>query len=254
MKPPSPSSDHFKGKSVAEHLKEARLKGSIASGEIHGTELPGHISAAADSTKDTACALLIFWAVASAFITNQSILLPLFATFAFGWIVWKAGRSALLGYGRLERLHRVIEEERWEIQHNREQEKQELREMYEVKGFSGQLLDEVVDVLMADDNRLLRVMLEEELGLSLEVYEHPLKQAFGAGLGALATSALMVGALAFWSTWGIPLFALMIVMASSAIIAKKEKRYLLGSVIWNFALTLFSSAGAYFLARYIANS
>ncbi len=33
---------------------------------------------------------------------------------------------------------------------------------------------------MADDNRLLRVMLEEELGLTLEAYEHPLKQAFGA--------------------------------------------------------------------------
>ena len=32
---------------------------------------------------------------------------------------------------------------------------------------------------MADGDRLLRVMLEEELGFSLEVYDHPLKQALG---------------------------------------------------------------------------
>ncbi len=242
--------DHFKGKNVAEHLKEARKRGAIATGEIHGTELPGHISASADSAKDTANAFLILWAVSSAFVIKT--LTPLLLTFAFGWVIWKAGRSALLGYARLERLHRVIEEERWEIEHHRDQEKQELREMYEVKGFSGKLLDQVVDTLMADDNRLLRVMLEEELGLTLEVYQHPLKQAFGAAIGAITASGFILLAYQLWPSFGVPLAASLLVMLSANIIANMEKRKKLPAVIWNFTLSLFASAAAYFLARFIS--
>ena len=58
-------------------------------------------------------------------------------------------------------------EERFEIAHHRGQEKEELTELYALKGFKGELLDQVINVLMADDNRLLSVMLEEELGLEL---------------------------------------------------------------------------------------
>ncbi len=37
----------------------------------------------------------------------------------------------------------TIEEERWEIQHHRAQERLELTEMYAAKGLSGKLLEEV---------------------------------------------------------------------------------------------------------------
>ncbi|NGX37337.1 MAG: hypothetical protein K1000chlam2_00491 [Chlamydiae bacterium] len=240
--------EHFKGKNVAEHLRDARKKGAVATAEVHGTELPGHFSAAADSAKETALAFLILWAIGTTL--GYPLLIP-FIAFGFGWFLWKTGRSALLGWGRLERLHRVIEEERWEIEHHRDQEKQELREMYEAKGFSGKLLDEVVDVLMADDNRLLRVMLEEELGLSLEVYEHPLKQALGAALGVLITATAALCAYYFWPYFGIPLICLLVVIIASKMTAKYEKRRLLNSVIWNFALTLFVTASVYFLGKLI---
>ncbi|MCX6990143.1 MAG: hypothetical protein NTX49_03645 [Chlamydiae bacterium] len=55
------STDHFDGKEAAEHLKEARLKGMIASSEVHGMEMPGHIAAFADTVKDTSMALLVIW-------------------------------------------------------------------------------------------------------------------------------------------------------------------------------------------------
>jgi hypothetical protein len=116
----------------------------------------------------------------SLFFSFSTPLFLMLSLFSFGWAVWKTGRSALLGWGRMERLHRLIEEERWEIQHHRAQERRELGEMYRAKGFDGKLLEEVLDVLMSDDNRLLKVMLEEELGLTLEAYEHPLRQAIGA--------------------------------------------------------------------------
>ncbi len=101
--------DHFEGKSVIEHLKAARAKGALAAAEIHGTEMPGHLSAAADAARDTAVVLILLWIL----FPDQPLLFFLFAT---GLFLWKIGRSALLGWARLERLHRVIEEERWEIQ------------------------------------------------------------------------------------------------------------------------------------------
>ena len=53
------SHTHFEGKNPLQHVIDARKKGQIASAEIHGTELPGHYSAAADAAKETALILLI---------------------------------------------------------------------------------------------------------------------------------------------------------------------------------------------------
>ena len=55
------SPKHFEGQDALTHLKKARKKGAIASAETHGTEMPGHLSAGADSAKETALLLLILW-------------------------------------------------------------------------------------------------------------------------------------------------------------------------------------------------
>lgn len=240
-------SDHFKGKDVYEHLKEARARGAKATQEIHGTEAPGHLVAATDSLKETAIVLLGFWILLLAFRASAPV--TLLAIFSIGWILWKGGRSALLGWGRLERLHRLIEEERYEIQHHRAQEKQELRGMYEQKGFTGELLDQVVEVLMADDNRLLRVMLEEELGLTLETYEHPLKQAVGAAVGAfIAGIGALIGAF-FAGMWGITIVLLLLFSIATLMTAKREGNALIKSLIWNLAVGILSIGTLYFISQ-----
>lgn len=236
--------EHFKGKKVSEHLKDARIRGARATSETHGTEMPGHFSAATDSAKTTAVLFLMLWAFSK--IASIDLLL-IFIVVGIGWTLWKAGRSALLGWARLERLHRIIEEERFEIEHHRQQEKEELREMYAQKGFSGELLDKVVEVLISDDNRLLRIMLEEELGLSLEIYEHPLKQSLGAGLGTLFTVGVLILSEYFWSFLGVPATSLLIIAITANLSARYEKRKPLLSVVWNLALALFSAAVVYFL-------
>jgi len=243
--------EHFQGKSVPEHLKDARKKGALATAEVHGPELPGHLAAAYDSAKDTATALLVLWALSLSLLPGDPIVFPLLLCFGFGFVLWKAGRTALRGWSRLERLHKVIEEERWEIEHHRDQEREELAEMYAAKGFTGKLLDEVVDVLMADDNRLLQVMLEEELGLSLEVYEHPLKQCLGSFIGAFSTAALLLLAHFFWPLFGIPTLALLVIGHAASRGAKLEKRGQLTAVVWNFSLSVFATAATYFLAKYL---
>ncbi len=182
--------DHFEGKSATDHLKEARKKGALAASEVHGVEAPGFWGAACDAGKETGFLLLVLFLL---LLQNPCTLQKCFATataLLLTWALWKAGRGAFLGWARLGRMHRLISEERFEIEHNREQERQELFELYRAKGFSGPLLDEVVAVLMADDNRLLEVMLTEELGLKIESMEHPLRQALGALLGTLATGVV----------------------------------------------------------------
>jgi VIT1/CCC1 family predicted Fe2+/Mn2+ transporter len=173
--------------------------------------------------------------------------------FSIGWLFWKVGRSSLLGWARLERLHRLIEQEQWEIEHHRAQEKEELTAMYAQKGLSGQLLEQVIEVLMADDNRLLRVMLEEELGLTLESYEHPLKQAVGAAVGVVLAAAAMVltfligGFLGSAITLGI-LFALATLLAS-----QKQGNESIKSLVWNLAVAILSVASIDFIAKWISH-
>jgi hypothetical protein len=241
-----PPSEHFRGKSVVEHLKEARTRGALASAEIHGTEMPGHLAAGVDASKETAIAILILWVILAHFFAIRMVW-PYLLLFSTGWIFWKTARSALLGWARIERLHRLIEEERWEIQHHRAQEKQELTAMYEAKGLSGKLLEEVIDVLMADDNRLLQVMLEEELGLTLEAYEHPLKQAFGAFCGALSSACLCMFGLWTLPALGLPIAAAIAVTISAAIFAKLERNRAWNSIVWNLAIAGVVAGCIYFL-------
>jgi len=179
------SPKHFKGKDAIGHVIEARIKGKIVSGESHGLEVPGHIGQGIYALKETSALLLLFWIALISMRIPFSQINFLFLFFFFGWIVWNAGRSAFLGWWRLQRLNKLISEERWEIEHHRSQEKQELEALYKAKGFTGKLLQEVVEVLMADDNRLLQVMLEEEMGIVLSSFEHPLKHALSASIGVL---------------------------------------------------------------------
>lgn len=239
------TSDHFQGKPVIEHLREARARGALASSEIHGTEMPGHLSAGADAAKETAFILSLLWII---LYPSHS---PLFLLFSAGWIIWKTGRSALLGWSRLERLHRVIEEERWEIEHNRDQERQELTELYAAKGLSGKLLEETISVFMSDDNRLLRMMLEEEMGLTLEIYEHPLKQSAGAALGVILSSTAFLIGWMIAPSYAPLIGAGIIIFIASYIAAKAERNRPMESVIWNLALGACGIGAVYFLSKLV---
>lgn len=248
-----PPSEHFGGRSVVEHLKEARTRGAMVSAEIHGSEMPGHFAAGADAAKEMSFALLVLWVIFSHFLSYAQTWLFLIL-FGAGWIIWKTARSALLGWARVERFHRVIEEERWEIEHHRQQERLELTEMYLAKGLTGKLLEEVIDVLMADDNRLLRVMLEEELGITLEAYEHPLKQAAGAFCGSVASAALCL--FGFWAfpSFGMPICAAILITIATTISTRLERNRSWDTIVWNLAIAGLTAGCVYFLTSILAGS
>lgn len=246
MKKATKKQGHFEGKSVPEHLKEARIRGAQATAEIHGTELSGKKAAFADSVRDTSLTLCLLWLLLSSFLPYEQTVSVL-AIFAGGWTIWKTGRSAGFGRARLERLHRIIEEERWEIEHNRAQEREELTELYRSKGFEGELLEKVIQVLMADDNRLLQVMLDEELGIPLEAYEHPLQQASGAFFGSLLPFACLGLIYLFLPLALIPYVFLGLFLATGIVTTTLERARPLPAFVTNLALFLCSAGLVYFL-------
>lgn len=244
------TSNHFKDKSAYDHVAEVQAQGIISSVEVHGTEVPGHISAAADAARETSIALLFIWCLLIPFHLALMPTIQFLGIFSVGWIVWKCGRSAILGWSRLERLHRVLEQERWEIQHHRQQEREEMRVLYSAKGFEGKLLEEVVDVLMADDNRLLRIMIEEEMRLSLETHEHPLKQAVGAFLGSLVAGVICLASLTLSSN-GILISTFIIIAVAAAMTAQFAQNRWIPSIVWNLGLAAVSFGCVFFLLQYL---
>jgi hypothetical protein len=145
------------------------------SSEFIESEMPPPFTLGITTAKET---ILLFWILCLVFPPLSFSFSLLF--FLAGWLLWKMLFSSYTGWERLQRLHRIIEKEEWEITHHRVQERKELERIYLAKGLSGKLLQEVVEVLMANDNRLLQVMMEEEMGIVLESFDHPLTLGMGA--------------------------------------------------------------------------
>ena len=243
---------HFGGKSVLEHLKAARAKGKQATEAHHALEAPGHLIGGADAARETAFVVLIISILLNAFAIGAEKMAAILPMVMFGMLLWRSGRGALLGWNRLERVNKLIADEKYEIEHNREEEKEELTEMYRAKGFTPPLLEKVIDVLMADDNKLLGVMLEEELGVSLESYEHPLKQAVGTAIGVFLSACVLTGGLAINDKWGVIAAAYVVIFCASGMMGLIEKIRIINVLVWNISLTFMASMGTYFFAKFLS--
>lgn len=92
---------------------------------------------------------------------------------------------------RLRYYESELERERREIQEHPEHEREEVRALYAAKGLEGEMLERVTDTLCADDDRLLKLMMEEELGLFIHHINHPLLVGLWNGAGAACATLVL---------------------------------------------------------------
>lgn len=93
---------------------------------------------------------------------------------------------------QLEFYHSEIQRERDEIRRWPEREREEIRAIYRAKGFAGDLLDRIVIHITADPERWRDVMMREELGMTPESFDAPLRSALTVGFSYLVGAAVPV--------------------------------------------------------------
>ena len=94
-------------------------------------------------------------------------------------------------------------------------------------------------------------MLEEELGVSLESYEHPLKQAAGSAIGVFLASSFIYIALLLNPNHGVFFASPLIIFIASYFMAKVEGIRPLNRIVWNLSILFLSTSTTYFLAEFI---
>ncbi len=83
-----------------------------------------------------------------------------------------------------------LEREKREMKEVPEVETEEIREIYRKKGFKGQLLEDVVKVIVSDDKVWLETMMSEELHLNPVDKSHPYFSALVVGFSAIVGSLI----------------------------------------------------------------
>src|SRR5213078_38266 len=107
-------------------------------------------------------------------------------------------------------LEQRIATERFEIEHEPEEERAELSAIYRNKGFSGPLLHNVVDYLTANRERWHRAMVHDELGVVEDTHINPWLEGVQIGVsfvvGGLIPTVPVLFSLpqARWLAYGLP--------------------------------------------------
>lgn len=94
---------------------------------------------------------------------TPTILITLLAASVAGALSMAAGEF-ISGKSERDYFNHEIEQERLEIRLCPEIEKEEIRRIYRKKGFSGKLLEDVVEQICADEDRWVKEMVADELG------------------------------------------------------------------------------------------
>ncbi len=175
---------------AADHVVDARQRArTVLSGESH----IGAIDDWRRSIISARDALILIWLT---WVGLHGFGDPAFT----GWmlVAMSVGLALLIGIStarstqaQVSYFTAELHRERAEIRDDPDHEREEVVALYAAKGFQEPLLTQVVDVLCADDDRLLKVMMEEELGLSLFHVNHPLFVGLWNAGAALAAGLLL---------------------------------------------------------------
>ncbi|HUU85988.1 MAG TPA: VIT1/CCC1 transporter family protein [Phycisphaerae bacterium] len=177
------------GGDMADHISEARQRARrMLAAEAH----VGPVDDARQSiarARDGVLLIWLIWVALHGFGVSAEVGGILVAA-GVGLSIFIGLVAAVATRTQLQYYESELERERQEIRNTPEHEREEVRALYAAKGFRPPLLDQITDTICADDDRLLKVMMEEELGFFIHRFNHPamvgLWHAGGSLVGALA--------------------------------------------------------------------
>lgn len=245
------------GGDAAEHVAEARSRARrMLAGESHLGAVDDW-RRALTSARDAVLLLATLWFAlhGAGGVSHGPVVLT---ALSMAYALFTSIAAARATYSQVHYYGAELERERQEIRDDLPGEIDEVRALYAAKGFREPLLTQVVETITADDDRLLKVMMEEELGLSMYHVNHPLLVGIWHFLAA-SIPALILAAPLLWLprdwqlTWvGGGSVLLLLVLA---ILSARATR---GRYIEILAIGLYMGATtcgvAYFLARWLVES
>ena len=182
---PDGSLDH-----VADHVSEARRRArEVLSCEPHLGDVDDWRQATV-TARDGVVLLWLIWVAMRGFGAAEAAG-PVLVSAGLGISVYLGVASAVATRIRLRYLESELDRERREIRDHPESEREEVRALYAAKGFDDPLLTQNTDELCADDDRLMKVMMEEELGLFIQEVNHPLLVCLWNTAGAVIGTLLL---------------------------------------------------------------
>ncbi len=190
-----PAGDSREPLDIADHVGEARRRArTMLAGEAHLGPVDDWRRILV-SARDALLLIWIVWVLLES-TTNHVMHAPLLVALAVCIALVYAVGTGRATAAQIAWFAAELQRERREIRENFDHECDELRALYAAKGFREPLLTQIVDTLASDDDRLLKVMMEEELGLSMHHMNHPL--AVGLWNFAAAAAAGLVLTLPLW--------------------------------------------------------
>ena len=153
MTPPIMEHEHDRA-SVAHrlaHKPQSSMLGDFVLGSIDGTITTfAIVSGVAGAELTVSIAIILGFA---------NVLADGFSMAVSGYLKARSDVQTLEQYRAIEVSH---------IQHCPEGEREEIRQIYAQKGFSGELLEDIVDTITADEDRWIETMLVDEYGFTLD--------------------------------------------------------------------------------------
>lgn len=241
------------GGDMGDHLAEARLRArQMLGGEAHAGNIDDWRLIVVAARDGTVLASLL-WLVLHGVGVSAPIA-PVMAIVGIGYALFVGITSAWSTLRQVKHYEAELERERREIRETPEHEREEVHTLYAAKGFEGPLLEQVVDTLCADDDRLLKVMMEEELGLRIHHIGHPIVVGLIHGGGALLGAVTLAATARLVPATAATAWLLVVAGAIIGILAAINARFTRQPIVPAVAtwLVMASTAGgvAYFLAEW----
>lgn len=240
---------------AADHVGEARHRArQVLSSEAH-------IGAVDDwrrvlvSARDLVILVWLVW------VTLQGIGGPPASEFVLVALTIAAALLQAISLGRsthaqVQYYAGELDRERDEIRNNYDHEREEVRALYAAKGFSEPLLTQIVDTLCADEDRLLKVMMEEELGLSLYHVNHPIMVGLWNFLAAAAAGLIVTLPVALFdripATVWIPTSGAVVLAVVAFISARATRRSMIEFFSAGVIMAIVTGGVAYALSQWFS--